>query len=106
MGCGNDSRSVGIADKPGAEASLLGCCCTGHAAAKDGRAKHGPFQAGAAVDVSTGHTGRLTCGDESRNSFKVDVQYAASEVRFDPTEVLSGQGEHLNSVKRWRVESF
>ncbi len=106
MGCGNDSGSVGLADESGTKAGLLGCRRTGHAVAKDGRAKHGPFQAGAPVDVSPGHTGYLTCGDESRNSFKVDVQYAASEVRFDPTEVLSGQGEHLNSVIRWRVESF
>ena len=33
MWCGNRSRSVGLADKTGAEASLLGCPCAGHATA-------------------------------------------------------------------------
>ncbi len=106
MGCGNRSRSVGLAHKTGAEASLLSGRGAGHTTAKYGRAKHGPFQARAPVDMSTGHTCHLTCGVKSRNGLKVGVHRAASEVRFDTAEILSGYGKLLNGVKRGRIVFF
>jgi hypothetical protein len=99
-----DSTPVRLADEAAAVARGMGRPAAGDAPAENRRTQHGAFEAGAPVDMATGHACDLTRGVERADRLEMLVEHAALEVGLGAAEVLARQRKDLNGVVGRRVE--